>query len=173
MSTEIGNAVGTREPFELSPVFPETTPPLVPISGVDCPLQPVGNGDLVPANGNSDRRPNGTFAPGNRAAAGHTTEVGRRQAELRSRLLAAVSDEDFDSIIRQLIDRARAGERWAVSLFLQYAVGSPDILLMERLERLEITLRGGEPAALPLSLRLSLPTAPPPAAVAQPDGPEG
>jgi hypothetical protein len=78
---------------------------------------------------------NGRFAPGNRLSKGN--HVGKKTARFRGRLFRAVSNEDFDEMARQLIDRAKAGERWAIQLALAYFCGPPEDVTQDRLVMLE------------------------------------
>jgi len=88
------------------------------------------NGTLSPnGDGNRDngRGPDGRFAKGNPGGPGNPHA--RRIGEIRARLLAAVTDEDLESIIRTLIEKAKAGEPWAVKELLSRLIG--DALISE------------------------------------------
>ena len=117
---ELENAPGTREEMELS-VIPETSGEL------ESPSLPVSDGGRDPSNGR--------FALGNRLASGN--QVGKKTARFRGRLFRAVSNEDFDEMARQLISRAKAGERWAIQLALAYFCGPPEDVTQDRLIMLE------------------------------------
>ncbi len=78
---------------------------------------------------------NGQFTRGNRLASGN--QVGKKTARFRGRLFRSVTNEDFDEMARQLIDRAKAGERWAIQLALAYFCGPPEDVTQDRLVMLE------------------------------------
>ncbi len=82
---------------------------------------PSPNGD----NGRGFRGTGGRFAKGNPGGPGNPHA--RRAAEIRSRLLAAVTDEDLEAIIRTMIDKAKAGEQWAVKELLSRLIGDERI----------------------------------------------
>jgi hypothetical protein len=106
-----------------------------PGSDADTPLPAVFNGGKDPANGR--------FLPGNRLAVGNN--LGKKTSRFRSLLFRAVTDEDFAEVTRQLIVKARQGERWACQLLLSYLCGSPETILNDRLLILErLILRGEE-----------------------------
>lgn len=82
------------------------------------------------------RTPGGRFAPGNAGGPGnpHAATV----AKLRAAILAAVTPEDIDGIIRALVHRAKGGDMAAIRELLDRAIGRPtDADLAERIERLE------------------------------------
>jgi hypothetical protein len=84
----------------------------------------------------SGRTPGGRFAPGNRGGPGnpHAATV----AKLRAAILAAVTPEDIDAIIRALVHRAKGGDMAAAKELLDRAVGKPtDASVAERLDELE------------------------------------
>lgn len=86
--------------------------------------------------GNSGRAPNGRFARGNPGGPGnpHAATV----AKLRAAILAAVTPEDIDAIIRALVHRAKGGDMAAIRELLDRAIGKPtDADLAERLDALE------------------------------------
>jgi len=86
----------------------------------------------------SGRTPGGRFAPGNRGGPGnpHATTV----AKLRAAILAAVTPEDIDAIIRGLVHRAKGGDMAAAKELLDRAIGkATDANVAERLDELERT----------------------------------
>jgi len=59
-------------------------------------------------------------------------------AKLRAAILAAVTPEDIDAIIRALVHRAKGGDMAAAKELLDRAVGKPtDAGIAERLDELE------------------------------------
>jgi hypothetical protein len=94
------------------------------------PLQPVSDGRNIVT---------GRFTPGNQAAKGNA--VPRKAATFRAKMFRCVSPTDFREIVRKLVEKAKAGEPWAIKLALQYLCGnSADVELHERLLILETTL---------------------------------
>lgn len=84
----------------------------------------------------SGRTTGGRFAPGNRGGPGnpHAATV----AKLRAAILAAVTPEDIDAIIRALVHRAKGGDMAAAKEVLDRAIGKPtDAGIAERLDELE------------------------------------
>lgn len=82
------------------------------------------------------RTPGGRFAPGNAGGPGnpHAATV----AKLRAAILAAVTPEDVEAIIRAMVHRAKGGDMGAIRELLDRAIGKPtDADLAERIERLE------------------------------------
>ena len=65
----------------------------------------------------------GRFAPGNQGGPGNP--FGRRVGELRKAMLAAVSDDDIQAIMRAMIERAKEGHVQAAKLVLSYSIGMP------------------------------------------------
>jgi hypothetical protein len=65
----------------------------------------------------------GRFAAGNKG--GPRNPFGRRTAELRKAMLAAISGDDLQAIMVKLVELARAGDVPAAKLVLHYAVGKP------------------------------------------------
>lgn len=72
-------------------------------------------------NGDNGRGARGRFAVGN--AGGPGNPHARRVGQIRAQLLAAVTDQDLDSIIRTLIDKAKTGEQWALKELLTRLIG--------------------------------------------------
>lgn len=84
----------------------------------------------------STRTPGGRFAPGNPGGPGnpHAATV----AKLRAAILAAVTPEDIDAIVRALVHRAKGGDLGATKELLDRAIGKPtDGDLAERINELE------------------------------------
>jgi hypothetical protein len=94
----------------------------------DTPTNPTPDDGRDPATGRF--RPGWKGGPGNPHA--------RRVGELRAKLLAAVSDEQWTQILTTLIEKAIGGEQWAVREVLDRTLGKPiEHDLIERLEQLE------------------------------------
>ena len=90
-------------------------------------------------SGSSGRRPDGTFAPGNRLSQGNV--IARKAARCRARLFDAVSLTDFQAVVNRVVAEAKSGEHWACKLLFSYLLGDPQPFdLIERLERLEQAL---------------------------------
>ena len=84
------------------------------------------------------RSPRGHFAPGNRFGQGNG--IARKVARFRTSMFAAVKAGDVRAIVATLLERAKAGEPWAVKLALEYLCGPPrDIDLEARIAHLEET----------------------------------
>ncbi len=89
-----------------------------PAASADAPSP-----DTFP-NHKGDRDHRGRFAPGNKGGPGNP--FARRTAALRQAMLDAVTPEDVQAIVRQMVQKARAGDVAAARLVLAYAVGKPD-----------------------------------------------
>jgi len=76
-------------------------------------------------NGDNGRGSGGRFAKGN--AGGPGNPHARRVGEIRAKLLAAVTDEDLETIIQTLVAKAKAGEQWAVKELLSRLIGDERI----------------------------------------------
>ena len=100
---------------------------------VSGPLEPESPSVAVSDGGRDPS--NGQFTRGNRLASGN--QIGKKTARFRGRLFRSVTNEDFDEMARQLIDRAKAGERWAIQLALAYFCGPPEDVTQDRLVMLE------------------------------------
>ena len=84
----------------------------------------------------SDRAKSGRFAPGNPGGPGnpHAATV----AKLRAAILAAITPEDIEEIVRTMIKRAKGGDMVATKELLDRAIGRPtDGDLSLRIESLE------------------------------------
>lgn len=68
-----------------------------------------------------ERDGRGRFVPGNGGGPGNP--FGRRVAELRKRMLAAISDEVIDELILKAIELGRGGDLAAIKFVVQYCVG--------------------------------------------------
>lgn len=88
-------------------------------------MTPAGTKEPPSTNGDNGGRRDagGHFAKGNPGGPGNP--FARRVARLRSLLLDALTDTDFEGIVKALADRAKAGDVAAAKLVLQYAVGAP------------------------------------------------
>ena len=81
-----------------------------------------GNGNGKPSpNGENGRDANGRFVPGWKGGPGNP--YAKKVAEFRSRVLAVISVEDCDAVLRKLTKQAIAGESWAVKEFLDRVMG--------------------------------------------------
>jgi hypothetical protein len=85
----------------------------------------------------SGRRPDGTFAPGNRAGRGNP--FAKRAQELRSALYDAVSTEDLRQVVAALVTQAKSGDVPAAREVLDRLLGkaAEGIDLDARIEALE------------------------------------
>ena len=82
------------------------------------------------------RAGNGRFVKGNPGGPGNPH--GGKVARLRSAILAAVTPEDIDAIVRAMVQRAKGGDMTATKELLDRAIGkAADGDLSERLEALE------------------------------------
>ncbi len=103
------------------------------------PLDPhAGNGTGAPptsaasgpaagndnASANPDRDNRGRFCKNNKGGPGNP--FARRTAALRQAMLDAVTAEDLQAIVRQLLQKAKEGDLSAARLVLSYAIGKPD-----------------------------------------------
>ena len=101
------------------------------------PDRPVETPMMTTTNG-SGRTAGGRFATGNAGGPGnpHAPTV----AKLRAAILAAVTPEDIDAIVRAMIQRAKGGDLGATKELLDRVIGKPaDADLAERLDALERT----------------------------------
>ena len=88
------------------------------------------------ANGaNGGRGPNGRFAKGNPGGPGNPHA--QRTARLRALLLDSVSDDDFTSVVAELVAMAKGGDLAAIRELLDRIMGKPKATI--ELERAEIT----------------------------------
>ena len=75
------------------------------------------------SNGTPGRSSLGQFLPGNQAAAGHGNPHADRVSAWRRTLSETVTEDDLRAVIAMLVERARAGERWAVRELLDRCLG--------------------------------------------------
>jgi hypothetical protein len=75
-------------------------------------------------NDTSERDHSGRFVKGNKGGPGNP--FARRTAALRQAMLDAVTEDDLQAIVRQLIQQAREGDVAAARLVLSYSIGKPD-----------------------------------------------
>ena len=98
---------------------------------------PKLSSDYEPSQTAAGRDSRGRFGAGNKWSQGNV--VARKVAQFRARLFSVVSDDDFAAIIARLVAEAKAGESWAMRLFLQYVLGEPQaldaLLAVEELEQ--------------------------------------
>src|SRR5690242_10359886 len=66
----------------------------------------------------------GRFARGNHGGPGNP--FGRRVADMRKAMLAAVSLQDVADVFQELLAKAKTGDVQAMKLFLAYTVGKPE-----------------------------------------------
>ena len=76
-------------------------------------------------NGEAEHDGRGRFRPGNQAARGRGNPNAARVNAWRSALAQTVTEADLRKVITQLLDRAKAGERWAVCELLDRCLGKP------------------------------------------------
>jgi hypothetical protein len=69
------------------------------------------------------RQANGQFAKGNQFGPGNP--FARKCAAFRAALMEAVTEQDIHDIAAQLRDDAKAGDKAAVKLLVQYVIGKP------------------------------------------------
>ena len=89
-------------------------------------------------NGEAEHDSRGRFLPGNQAACGRGNPNAARVNAWRSALAQTVTVADVREVITQLVEKAKAGQPWAVKEFLDRTLGKAD-------QRLELTGEGGEP----------------------------
>jgi hypothetical protein len=65
----------------------------------------------------------GQFLPGTKGGPGNP--FARQVAALRKLLLAAVTPEDFQTVAKVLLDKAKSGDEAAIKLLLLYTIGKP------------------------------------------------
>ena len=81
--------------------------------------EPFANG----GNGEAERDGHGRFLPGNSAAVGRGNPHAARVNAWRSALAVTVTEDDLRAVIAELVERAKAGERWAVCELLDRCLG--------------------------------------------------
>ena len=80
---------------------------------------PIPNG----SNGAIRRNSLGQFLPGNQAAVGHGNPHADQVSAWRRTLAETVTEDDLRAVIGKLVEKARAGERWAVRELLDRCLG--------------------------------------------------
>jgi hypothetical protein len=70
-----------------------------------------------------ERDARGRFVAGNKGGPGNP--FGRRTAQLRKAMIAAVNDDDLQAIMAKMVELAKSGDVAAAKLVLAYAVGRP------------------------------------------------
>ena len=75
------------------------------------------------ANGDNGRDKQGRFAVGNKGGPGNP--YARRVAQMRRAMLNAVSDEDLNEIVTNLIEQAKRGDPQAIKILFDRLFGSP------------------------------------------------
>ncbi len=81
--------------------------------------KPISDG----SNGTPGRSSLGQFLPGNQAAAGHSSPHAAKVQTWRTALSETVTENDLRAVIAKLVEKARAGERWAVRELLDRCLG--------------------------------------------------
>ncbi len=104
--------------------------------------EPFANG----GNGEAERDGHGRFLPGNNAAAGRGNPHAARVNAWRTALADTVTEEDLAEVIGKLVERAKAGERWAVCELLDRCLGRP----------VQPTVTAGELETRPVRIALEL-----------------
>ena len=82
---------------------------------------PVPEEPKVPSSKDEKRGSDGRYQPGNPGGPGKPHA--RAVAAWRKALVLAVSPADFTAVIRVLLERAKAGEPWAVKALLDRCLG--------------------------------------------------
>jgi hypothetical protein len=102
--------------------IPNPNPPACPNG--QLPANPLPQAPSPTAEAPQPERDlRGRFAAGNRGGSGNP--FARRVADLRRALLDAVTPEDLQTLTRQLIAMAQAGDMAAARLVLAYTLGKP------------------------------------------------
>ncbi len=86
------------------------------------PASPTATAAAPDDKGQRDSK--GRFTANNKGGPGNP--FARRTAALRQAMLAAVTEDDLQEIVRQLIQKAKDGDVSAARLVLSYTVGKPD-----------------------------------------------
>lgn len=85
------------------------------------------NDSQVPSeSGANGRRPDGKFAPGNRAGRGNPHA--KRAQKLRSAVLSAVKPNDIKEVIEKLVELAKAGDTTAIKILLEKVIGKQSVV---------------------------------------------
>ena len=105
------------------------------------------NQDTSPSQAASGGRDNrGRFGPGNKAGTGNP--YAKRVAQLRSAMMATVTEQDIAEVITKMLQLAKGGDMVAAKELLLRTLGKPtEADLLERIERLERKLLNREAAA--------------------------
>ena len=94
----------------------------------------------------SGRDKRGRFGPGNRSGTGNP--YAKRVAQLRSAMIATVTEQDIAQVITKMLELAKGGDMVAAKELLLRTLGKPtEADLLERIERLERKLLNSEAAA--------------------------
>ena len=88
-----------------------------------CMDRPSANG--CNSDGTATRDGGGRFLTGNKAAVGRDNPHAAQVNAWRRALAVTVSEEDLRAVIAKLVERAKAGERWAVCELLDRCLGKP------------------------------------------------
>ena len=95
-------------------------------------------------SGGRDKR--GRFGPGNKSGTGNP--YAKRVAQLRSAMIATVTEQDIAEVITKMLELAKGGDMVAAKELLLRTLGKPtEADLLERIERLERKLLNSEAAA--------------------------
>jgi hypothetical protein len=112
---------GHKAPRRIEPtiaIIGKATDRNVTASNCLPPLSTVSDGQ--PKNGHDEK---GRFTKGNTAATGNP--FARRMAKLRSTLLDAVSEDDFQAIVGAMVRKAKDGDTATAKLLFVYLIGRP------------------------------------------------
>jgi len=94
------------------------------------------HGDIILSSNGCGRDTKGRFVKGNVGGPGNPHA--KRTNQIRQSLLAAVTPEDIQAIIRKLIERAKGGDVVAARELLQRAIGNAaEGEMVDRLDLLE------------------------------------
>lgn len=90
-------------------------------------------------SGPNGRGKRGQFGPGNSFSRGNP--FAKRVAQIRSALMRSIKPADIRLAVKALVERAKAGDRFALAELLDRSVGRPassvEAEIMERLKALE------------------------------------
>ncbi len=107
----------------------------------ECPPSAEGNNEK---GGTGNRTSDGRFGKSNRAAAGHGPP--RATKHFRAAIYGTAQPDHVAEITEQLLSEALTKKEWAIRLALQYLVGPPSSIELEkRIEALERKTKGTKP----------------------------
>lgn len=88
---------------------------------------------MTTTTGNNNGRKSGKFAAGNTAAAGHGRPPRAIEEDYLRRLRVIVTPERWDKIITEVVERAEAGERWAVEFLATRLLGAASLNIKQEI----------------------------------------